>query len=167
MAKRLLVRSSFRSERRPANVRLARCESSVSRWPLMQRGPSGPPVCTQPDGPDPSRQSDDGGCETCRTESAPGPSCGTPSTCPSRPAESEPSFWGPGRERTDPDRLRSVPAPDPDRAPSFQVTHHNAIGVALIDRQLIHADNLWCWLGRLGQPGLHVPPIQVLCRCDS
>lgn len=32
------------------------------------------------------------------------------------------------------------------------------------DRQLIYADHLWRLRGRLGQPGLHVPAVQVLDR---
>ena len=53
---------------------------------------------------------------------------------------------------------------DPDRAPAFQVADHDAIRVALLDRQFIHADDLRGRLWRLGQPGLHVLVVQVLDR---
>jgi hypothetical protein len=54
--------------------------------------------------------------------------------------------------------------PDPDRAPPFQIAHHNAIGVALFDRQLIHPDDLWRGLRRLGQPRPHILGVQILDR---
>ena len=57
----------------------------------------------------------------------------------------------PQSEKADPDRLRSVPAPRPDRASALQVADLNAIRVALLDRQLIHANDLWRWLGSLGR----------------
>ena len=54
--------------------------------------------------------------------------------------------------------------PDPDRASALQVADHDAIRVAFLDRQLIHADHSRSRRRRLGQPGLHVPPVQVLDR---
>jgi len=60
--------------------------------------------------------------------------------------------------------LGSALAPDPDRASPLQVAHHDAIGVTLFDRQLIHADHLRRRLGCLGQPGPHVLYVQVLDR---
>ena len=39
-------------------------------------------------------------------------------------------------------RLRAVLAAEPDRAPANQVAHHDAVGVALADRDLVDADRL-------------------------
>jgi len=57
-----------------------------------------------------------------------------------------------------------APPADPDGAPPFQVADHDAIRMALVDRQLIHADHLRGRLGRLGQPGPQVLGVQVLDR---
>ena len=71
----------------------------------------------------------------------------------------------PQREQ-DPIQIGGGPSlpPTPDRAAALQVAAHNAIRMALLDRQLIHADDLWRWLGRLGPPRLHVPYGQILDR---
>ena len=61
-------------------------------------------------------------------------------------------------------RLRAVLAAEPDRAPANQVAHHDAVGVALADRDLVDADRLGSWRARLGQLRPHVLLLQLLDR---
>ena len=61
-------------------------------------------------------------------------------------------------------RLRAVLAPEPDRAPSNQIAHHDAIGVALADRDLVDADRLGSGRARTGQLRPHVLLLQRLDR---
>jgi len=60
--------------------------------------------------------------------------------------------------------LGSVLAAEPDRAPSNQVAHHNAVGVPLANRDLVDADGLGTRCSRLGQLRLHVLLFQRLDR---
>ena len=61
-------------------------------------------------------------------------------------------------------RLFAVLSPEPDRAPSNQVAHHDAVGMALADRDLVDADGLGSWRARTGQLRPHVLHLQSLDR---
>jgi hypothetical protein len=58
--------------------------------------------------------------------------------------------------------LRTVFAAEPDRAPSNQVAHHDAVGVA--DRDFVDADRLGTGRASLGQLRPHVLHLQSLDR---
>ena len=60
--------------------------------------------------------------------------------------------------------LGAASAPNRNRTASLQVADHDAIRMALLDRQFIHADHPGGWLWRLGQPRLHVSYVQVFDR---
>ena len=61
-------------------------------------------------------------------------------------------------------RLGAVLAAEPDRAPANQIAHHDAVGVALADRDLVDADRLGAGRARLGQLRPHVLLLQRLDR---
>ena len=60
--------------------------------------------------------------------------------------------------------LGAVLAAEPDRTPTFQIAHHDAVGVTLADRYLVDADDLRP--GRSGTPPLlaHVLLLELLDR---
>src|SRR5207253_4591414 len=61
-------------------------------------------------------------------------------------------------------RLRAVLAAEPDRASSNQIAHHNAIGVALADCNLVNADHLGSRRACLRQLRAHVLLLEGLDR---
>ena len=128
-----------------------------------------PPACTRRGGPDPSRQPGGAGCGTYQTGSGPGGMSlhrGAERLPPVHHRQPNPgSFLGAqvGKEAI---QIGFGPTPpaDPDGASPFQVADHDAIRVALLDRQFIHADDLRGWRRCLGQPGLQVLGVQILDR---
>src|SRR5487761_2409344 len=61
-------------------------------------------------------------------------------------------------------RLRAILAAEPDRAMANQVAHHDAVGVALADRDLVDADRLGSGRARADELRLHVLLLQRLDR---
>ena len=61
-------------------------------------------------------------------------------------------------------RLLAVLPPEPDRAPSNQIAHHDAVRVALADRDLVDADGLGSWRARADELRAHVLLLQGLHR---
>ena len=60
--------------------------------------------------------------------------------------------------------LFAVFSPEPDRASENQIAHHDAVGVALADRNLVDADGLGSWPARVGELRVHVLLLQGLDR---
>ena len=60
--------------------------------------------------------------------------------------------------------LFAILPPKPDRTFSNQVAHHDAIGMALADRDLVDADGFRSWRTRTGQLRPHVLHLQSLDR---
>ena len=61
-------------------------------------------------------------------------------------------------------RLRAILATEPDRAPANQIAHHDSVGVALADRDLVDPDRLGSGCACLGQLGTHVLHFKFLDR---
>ena len=61
-------------------------------------------------------------------------------------------------------RLRTILPAEPDRPPPDQVAHHDAVGMALADRDLVDADGLGPGPARADELGLHVLLLQRLDR---
>ncbi len=61
-------------------------------------------------------------------------------------------------------RLFAVLSPEPDRATANQIAHHDAVGVALADRDLVDADGFGSWPARAGELRAHVLLLQRLDR---
>jgi hypothetical protein len=61
-------------------------------------------------------------------------------------------------------RLRAVLATEPDRAVANQIAHHDAVGVALLDRDLVDADRLGARCTRPRELRTQVLLLQVLDR---
>src|SRR4051812_42336972 len=53
---------------------------------------------------------------------------------------------------------------EPDWPGTHQIAHHDAIGVALANRDLVHADYLGRWLARSIELRLHILLVQLLDR---
>src|SRR5450759_1094283 len=61
-------------------------------------------------------------------------------------------------------RLFAVLSPKPDRAPSNQIAHPDAVGMALADRDLVDADGFGSWPAHAGELRAHVLLLQSLDR---
>jgi hypothetical protein len=61
-------------------------------------------------------------------------------------------------------RLLAILSPQPNRAPSNQIAHPNAVGVAVADRNLVDADGLGFWPARADKLCAQVLLLQRLDR---
>ncbi len=61
-------------------------------------------------------------------------------------------------------RLRAIAPAEPNRAASQQIAHHDAVGMALADGDLVNADHFRCGITRFGKLRGHVLLVQLFHR---
>ena len=171
MLSRLLAASNVFNDRCRPSVRFSRRDSNVYFWPLMKRRsrPLQPRVLAlahlfqrlaqMAHDMELVEQNRRLRRMPCRRH------CETASTCPSPRDECARSSCSPSQRRTGA-RLASERSSPPNQIgrPRTQIAHHDPIGVALADRDLVDADHLWARAARSRELRLHVLLLQLLDR---